>query len=323
MFTLVALGTAAAYLFSLIATIAPDAFPPGFRDDNGNVGINFEAVAAIVVLVLLGQILELKARERTGDAIRALLDLAVRSARVIRDDGREEEILSQDIKVCDRVRVRPGEKVTVDGAVTQGRSSVDESTLTSEPIPVAKESGDEVTGTTLNGQGSLVVEARRIGEDSVLAQIVSMIAKAQRSQAPIHNLADAVAGWFVPAVIAVAVSAFVSWMLFGPDPALAYALVSAVAVLIVADPIKETTAAAIDALRGEGLTTVMATGDNERTARAVANRLGIDDIRADFLPEDKVELVRLLQAQGASVKMPGEGIYGAPALALADVGISM
>ena len=493
MFSLIAMGVVAAWGFSVVAVLAPGLFPHGFRDHSGQVGVYFEAGAVIVVLVLLGQILELGARERTGSAIRALYDLAAKTARVIRADGREEEVPLDEVEVGDRLRVRPGEKVPVDGAVVEGRSSVDESMLTGEPVPVEKTAGDPVTGATINGTGSLVIEARRVGKDTMLAQIVEMVAAAQRSRAPIQKLADSVAGWFVPAVIGVAAVAFVAWAVWGPPPALAYALVSAIAVLIiacpcalglatpmsimtatgrgaqagvlikdaealetfakvdtlivdktgtltlgrpdlvavlpeaghdepevlrlaaslergsehplaeaivrgaearglpladardfeavtgkgvtgtvdgravalgnaalladlgidhaaseadarrdrgetvmfvvvdgaiaglvaVADPVKETTPAALKALHDLGFRIVMATGDSERTARAVAGRLGIDAIRAEVLPEDKARLVRELQAEGRTVAMAGDGVNDAPALAQADVGIAM
>ena len=495
MFTLIAMGIGAAYLFSVVAVLAPGIFPDGFRDAEGNVGVYFEAGAVIVVLVLLGQMLELGARERTGTAIRALLDLAAKTARVIREDGREEEIPLEDVLVGDRLRVRPGDKVPVDGVVVEGRSSIDESMISGEPVPVEKVAGDRVTGATINGTGSLIIEAERVGVDTMLSQIVEMVASAQRSRAPIQKLADSVAGIFVPAVIAIAVVAFIVWAIWGPAPALAYGLVSAVAVLIiacpcalglatpvsimtatgrgaqvgvliknaealerfakvdtlivdktgtltvgkpklvavlpesghdeaevlrlaaslergsehplaeaivsgaeergvvlakaedfeaitgkgvkgvvdgravalgnaklvadmgldggalaatanerrdagetvmfviigseiaglvaVADPLKETTPAALEALHAEGFHIIMATGDNERTARAVAARLGIDEIRADVLPEDKARIIQDLQAQGRKVAMAGDGVNDAPALAQADVGIAM
>lgn len=495
MFSLIGMGVFAAWVFSTVAVIAPGLFPAGFRDDQGNVGIYFEAGAVIVVLVLLGQILELRARERTGSAIRALIDLAAKSARVIRADGSEEEVALEDVQIGDHIRVRPGEKVPVDGEVIDGRSSVDESMLTGEPVPVEKVTGDAVTGATINGTGSMIIEAKRVGEDTMLAQIVEMVAAAQRSRAPIQKLADAVAGYFVPAVIAVAIVSFVAWSIWGPTPALAYGLVSAIAVLIiacpcalglatpmsimtatgrgaqagvliknaealeafekvdtlivdktgtltmgkpelaavlpedghdeeevlrlaaslergsehplaeaivrgaeargidlasahdfeavtgmgvkgivdgksvalgnarmigkiglnapaatevandrrdqgetvmfviidgavaglvsVADPVKETTPSALKALHELGFRIVMATGDNERTARAVASRLGIDDVRADVLPEDKARIIRELQDEGRKVAMAGDGVNDAPALAQADVGIAM
>ncbi|MEQ8229321.1 MAG: HAD-IC family P-type ATPase [Rhodospirillales bacterium] len=236
MFTLIAIGVGAAYLFSLVAVIAPGAFPDGFRDEQGHVGVYFEAGAVIVVLVLLGQLMELGARERTGAAIKALLDLAAKSARIIRDDGSEEEIQIEEIEVGNRLRVRPGEKVPVDGLVLEGRSSIDESMISGEPVPVEKVAGDGVTGATINGTGSLIIEAKRVGADTMLSRIVEMVANAQRSRAPIQKVADAVAGILVPAVIAIAIIAFVAWSIWGPAPAMAYALVSAVAVLIIACP---------------------------------------------------------------------------------------
>jgi Cu+-exporting ATPase len=495
MFSLIGMGVGAAFLFSVVAVLMPGIFPAGFRDAEGNVGVYFEAGAVIVVLVLLGQIMELGARERTGAAIRALLDLAAKTARVIRPDGTEEEIPLEEVKVGDRLRVRPGDKVPVDGEVVEGRSSIDESMISGESIPVEKVAGDKVTGATINGTGSLIMEAQRVGADTMLAQIVEMVASAQRSRAPIQKLADAVAGKFVPAVIGVAILAFIAWAIWGPVPPLAYGLVAAVSVLIiacpcalglatpmsimtatgrgaqagvliknaealerfakvdtlivdktgtltegkpklvavlpeaghdeaevlrlaatlergsehplaeaivkgaeargiefaktedfeaitgmgvkgvvdgkavalgnakmvaemgldggalaevanarrddgetvmfimldgkiaglvsVADPVKETTPAALKALHGEGFRIIMATGDNERTARAVAARLGIDEIRADVMPEDKARIIKELQDQGHKVAMAGDGVNDAPALAQADVGIAM
>jgi len=495
MFSLIAMGVAAAWSFSVLAVIAPGIFPAGFRDMHGRVPVYFEAAAMIVVLVLLGQVMELRAREGTGKAIRALLDLAAKTARVIRADGSEEEIPLDRVLPGDRLRVRPGEKVPVDGDVVEGRSPVDESMLTGEPLPVEKTVGDPVTGATLNGTGSLVIEARRVGADTMLSQIVEMVARAQRSRAPIQKYADTVAGWFVPAVIGVAVLAFAAWALWGPPPALSYALIAAVSVLIiacpcalglatpmsvmtatgrgaqegvlirnaealerfekvdtlivdktgtltegkprlvavlpeagfdeaevlhlaatlekgsehplaeailrgaeergltlagaedfeaitgkgvcgtvggrtvalgnprlvadfgldpapleelanarrdegetvmfvvvegalagmvsVADPVKQTTPAALQALHALGLRIIMATGDNARTARAVAARLGIDEVRADVLPQDKAQLIAELQRQGRKVAMAGDGVNDAPALAQADVGIAM
>jgi Cu+-exporting ATPase len=495
MFSLIAMGVGAAFLFSVVAVLLPGIFPDGFRDQEGNVGVYFEAGAVIVVLVLMGQILELGARERTGSAIRALLDLAAKTARVIRPDGSEAEIPLEEVQIGDRIRVRPGDKVPVDGDVVEGRSSIDESMISGEAVPVEKVAGDPVTGATINGTGSLVIEAKRIGADTVLSQIVEMVASAQRSRAPIQKLADAVAGKFVPAVIGIAVISFIAWSVWGPPPALAYALVSAVAVLIiacpcalglatpvsimtatgrgaqagvliknaealerfakvdtlivdktgtltvgkprlvavlpetghdehevlrlaaslergsehplaeaiveganergsdfgtvedfeavtgkgvkgrvdgkqvalgnarmladlaldaapmveranarrdqgetvmfvvveeriagmvsVADPVKETTSDALKALHELGFRIVMATGDNQRTANAVASRLGIDEIRADVLPADKARIVKELQAEGRKVAMAGDGVNDAPALAQADVGIAM
>ncbi|MBT5110361.1 MAG: heavy metal translocating P-type ATPase, partial [Rhodospirillaceae bacterium] len=236
MFTLISMGVGSAFLFSVVAVLTPGIFPDGFRDANGNVGVYFEAGAVIVVLVLLGQLMELGARERTGSAIRALLDLAAKTARVIHPDGREVDVPLEDVKVGDRLRVRPGDKVPVDGVVVEGRSSIDESMISGEPIPVEKVEGDKITGATINGTGSLVMEAKRVGADTMLSQIVEMVANAQRSRPPIQKLADSVAGMFVPVVIVVAVIAFVVWAIWGPAPALSYALVSAVAVLIIACP---------------------------------------------------------------------------------------
>jgi len=236
MFSLIGLGVSAALVFSIVAVIAPGIFPEGFRDQNGNVGIYFEAGAVIVVLVLLGQILELGAREKTGSAIRSLLDLAPKTARLIKEDGSEAEVSIEDIRVGNRLRVRPGEKVAIDGRVVDGRSTVDESMITGEPVPVEKSAGDSVTGATINGTGSLVIEATRVGGDTMLAQIVDMVASAQRSRAPIQKLADSVAGKFVPAVILIAALSFIGWSIWGPSPAYAYGLVSAIAVLIIACP---------------------------------------------------------------------------------------
>jgi Cu+-exporting ATPase len=495
MFTLISVGVGSAYLFSVVAVLVPGIFPQGFRSAEGHVGVYFEAGAVIVVLVLLGQVMELGARERTGAAIRALLDLAAKTARIIREDSGEEEIPLEDVKVGDRLRVRPGDKVPVDGVVVEGRSSIDESMISGEPIPVEKVEGDDVTGATINGTGTLIIEAKRVGADTLLSQIVEMVANAQRSRAPIQKLADSVAGKFVPAVISIAVLAFIVWAIWGPAPALSYALVNAVAVLIiacpcalglatpmsimtatgrgaqagvliknaealerfaivdtliidktgtltlgkpklvavlpeaghdetevlrlaaslergsehplaeaivagaedrgvelakaeafeavtgkgvkgvvdgkpvalgntklvadlgldsgelvetandrrdegetvmfvivggeiaglvsVADPVKETTPEALKALHKEGFRIVMATGDNERTAKAVAAKLGIDEIRADVLPQDKARIIEELQAQGRKVAMAGDGVNDAPALAQADVGVAM
>ncbi|KQQ17593.1 haloacid dehalogenase [Methylobacterium sp. Leaf122] len=236
MFTLVALGTGAAWIYSMVATLAPAVFPAALRGHDGAVPAYFEAAAVITVLVLLGQVLELRARESTSGALRALLDLAPKTARRLRADGTDEEIQLDTVQVGDRLRVRPGEKVPVDGTVIEGRSSVDEALVTGEAMPVTKVAGAAVIGGSLNQSGALVIEAQKIGRDTMLARIVQLVAEAQRSRAPIQRLADQVAGWFVPAVIAVAVLAFIAWFAFGPEPRLTYALLAAVAVLIIACP---------------------------------------------------------------------------------------
>ena len=236
MFTLIALGVSVAYVFSLVATALPALFPDSFRTHNGQVGVYFEAAAAIVTLVLLGQVMELRARSRTGAAVRALLDLSPKTARLLRHDGTEEDVPLDRIHPGDRLRVRPGEKVPVDGAVLEGTSNVDESMVTGEPLPVEKQPGARVIGATVNGTGSLVMRADRVGRDTLLAQIVSMVAQAQRSRAPIQKLADVVAGYFVPAVVLVAVVTAVAWAVLGPEPKMTHAIVNAVAVLIIACP---------------------------------------------------------------------------------------
>jgi Cu+-exporting ATPase len=495
MWTLISLGVGVAYVYSLVATLFPDIFPHQFRGHGGTVPVYFEAASVIVALVFLGQVLELKAREQTGSAIRALLDLAPKAARRISADGTETDVPHGEVRTGDRLRVRPGERIAVDGVVQEGHSSVDESMLTGEPVPVEKTVGDRLIGGTLNKNGALIMRAEKVGADTMLAGIVEMVAKAQRSRAPIQGLADRVAGWFVPIVVLVAIAAFIAWALFGPEPSMIYAIVSAVSVLIiacpcalglatpmsimtatgrgahagvlvknaealerfaavdtliidktgtltegkpvltdmiaaegfdeaallglaasletgsehplaeaivtaakqrgvgiaavekfdsvtgkgvtgqvasrstalgnqalmndagidtaplagradalraegktvmfvaadgklagivaVADPIKTTTAAAIRALHERGLKIIMATGDNKLTARAVAKKLGIDDIRAGLLPDGKQQLVDALRVQGAVVAMAGDGINDAPALAAADVGIAM
>jgi Cu+-exporting ATPase len=236
MFTLIALGTGVAYLESLVATLAPGLFPPSFRGHGGQVPVYYEAAAVITTLVLLGQVLELKARSQTSGAIRALLDLAPPTARRLAADGSDEEVPLDQVRIGDRLRVRPGEKVPVDGAVLEGRSAVDEAMISGEPIPIEKTAGDKITGGTVNGTGSFVMEAQRVGGDTLLAQIVRMVGEAQRSRAPIQRLADHVAAWFVPIVVAIAVATFLVWWRFGPPPSLVYALVNAVAVLIIACP---------------------------------------------------------------------------------------
>jgi Cu+-exporting ATPase len=236
MFTLIALGVSAAYGYSVVATVAPGVFPPSFRGAGGTVGVYYEAAAVIVALVLVGQVLELRARRSTSGAIRALLGLAPANARRVADDGTEQDVPLEHVHAGDRLRVRPGEKIPVDGTVLEGRSNVDESMLTGEPIPVEKQPGDRVIGSTVNATGSFVMRAERVGGETLLARIVQRVAEAQRSRAPIQRLADVVASWFVPAVVLVAVVTLVAWALLGPPPAMVYALVNAVAVLIIACP---------------------------------------------------------------------------------------
>ena len=236
MFSLIALGTGAAYLYSVVATIAPGIFPAGFRGADGSVATYFESAAVITVLVIFGQVLELRARDRTGCAIRALLNLAPKTTRRIRDDGTDEEVTLDQVKAGDRLRVRPGDAVPVDGAVLEGHSTVDEAMVTGESMPVAKKMGDMLIGGTVNGTGALVMRADVVGAGTVLARIVAMVADAQRSRAPIQRLADLVSGWFVPVVIGVAVLAFTAWAVWGPAPSLAYGLIAAVSVLLIACP---------------------------------------------------------------------------------------
>ncbi|HEY7217137.1 MAG TPA: heavy metal translocating P-type ATPase [Candidatus Binatia bacterium] len=495
MFTLIAIGVGTAFVYSLAATLFPDAFPPSFRGHGGEVAVYFDAAAVITTLVLLGQVLELRARSKTSKAIKALLGLAPKTARLLRDDGSETDVPLERVQVGDRLRVRPGEKVPVDGVVLEGATSVDESMISGEPIPVEKVEDSRVTGGTVNGTGSFVMRAERVGSDTLLAQIVRMVAEAQRSRAPIQKLADLVAGYFVPAVVLVAVVTFIVWALLGPEPAMAYALLNAVAVLIiacpcalglatpmsimvgtgrgatagvliknaealevlekvdtlvvdktgtltegkphlaalvpvtgqsekeilrlaaslergsehplaaaivagaeergskltdahdfrsvtgkgvvgvvdgkhvglgdrrlleelgvvaneiasqsealrkegqtvmflvidgsiagliaVADPVKVSTPEAIHMLHDDGVRLVMLTGDNRTTAEAVAKKLGIDEIQAEVLPEQKSEVVKRLQSTGRIVAMAGDGVNDAPALAQAHVGIAM
>jgi Cu+-exporting ATPase len=495
MFTLIAMGTGVAYAFSLVATLAPGLFPPTFRGHDGAVGVYFEAAAVIVVLVLLGQVLELRAREQTSGAIKALLDLAPKTARRVRADGSDEEVALDQVVIGDMLRVRPGDKIPVDGVTIEGSSSVDESLVTGESMPVTKKQGAKVLAGTLNQTGSFVMRAKKVGRDTMLSQIVQMVAQAQRSRAPIQRLADQVSGWFVPLVIAIAALAFVTWSLWGPEPRMAFGLVAAVNVLIIAcpcalglatpmsimvgvgrgagagilikdaealerlekvdilvvdktgtltegkpkvvavvqtkgqddskilrlaasverasehplaqavvaaaverglglvpvtefdaptgkgaignvegkrvvlgnakflreqgvdptpleveagslqedgataiyiaidgqvagvigiaDPIKTTTPAALAALAGEGIRVVMLTGDNRKTAQAVARRLGIEHVEAEVLPDQKSKVVEQLRANGHVVAMAGDGVNDAPALAAADVGIAM
>ncbi len=494
MFTLIAVGVGAAYFYSAVAVIAPGIFPESFRR-HGEIDLYFEAAAVITTLVLLGQLIEAKARSRTGEAIKALLSLAAKSAHRVRG-GQEEEIPVDAIQKGDLLRVRPGEKVPVDGVIVEGQSNIDESMITGEPMPVSKGAGNKVVGATVNQTGSFLMRAERIGSETLLAQIVQMVAEAQRSRAPIQKLADTVSGYFVPAVISIAVITFIVWSIIGPPPAMAYALVNAVSVLIIAcpcalglatpmsimvgvgraaqagilvknaeaieitekvthlitdktgtltsgkpevvsrvsdkgtnehdllqiaasveaqsehplaraiveaakkepfelrdvtdfqsttgggvsaqldgrrvlvgkekfladsgvtisnelrrqagrlqeqaqttvwvavdghavgvlgiaDPIKPTTITAIRALHDMGLKIIMCTGDNRRTAESVARELGIDEFRAEVMPDEKIEIVKRLKASGAIVAMAGDGINDAPALAAADVGIAM
>ena len=495
MFSLIALGTGAAYLYSLVATFLPGIFPAGFRGMDGTVAVYFEAAAVITVLVLLGQVLELRAREQTGGAIRALLNLAPKTARRLTAAGEDEEISVAAVELGDKLRVRPGDGVPVDGTVIDGKSVVDKSLVTGESMPVAKLPGDKLIGGTVNSTGALVMRADKIGSDTMLARIVAMVVEAQRSRAPIQRMADTVSGYFVPAVILAAILAFIAWAVWGPAPALAYGLIAAVSVLIIAcpcalglatpmsimvgvgkgalggvliksaealermekvdmlvvdktgtltegkprvvavvpaqglseteilllaaslerssehplaaaivaaargrshtlkdptnfasitgkgvtgsvdghavalgnaklmedlgvnfsalaaeadalrregatalfcaldgkpggviaiaDPIKATTPAALESLRADGMRIVMLTGDNRTTAEAVARKLGIDDVQADVLPEDKNGVVRRLRQEGHVVAMAGDGVNDAPALAEADVGIAM
>ncbi|MBZ5561315.1 MAG: heavy metal translocating P-type ATPase [Acidobacteriia bacterium] len=495
MFTLIGVGTGTAYIYSVVAALLPGIFPASFRDHGGEVAVYFEAAAVIITLVLLGQVLELRARSRTSSAIKALLGLAPKTARRVHDGAPDEDVPLERVQPGDRLRVRPGEKVPVDGLVLDGTSSVDESMVTGEPIPVAKQSGDRVTGGTVNGAGSFVMRAERVGSDTLLAQIVRMVSEAQRSRAPIQRLADVVSSYFVPAVVLAAVITFILWSLFGPQPRFAYALVNAVAVLIiacpcalglatpmsimvgtgrgalagvlirnaealeilekvdtlvvdktgtltegkprlvsvqvlppwneaellrlaaslerasehplaaaivagaqqrklelsevkdfqsfpgegvtgtvgghavalgnaplftrfeidlagllgpaeglrkegqtamfvavdgqgagllgVADPIKASTPEAIRLLHADGVRIVMLTGDSRTTAKAVASKLGIDEVEAEVLPERKREVVQSLQAKGRIVAMAGDGINDAPALAQAQAGIAM
>ena len=495
MFTLIAMGTGVAWIYSMAATLAPGIFPAAFRAIDGSVAVYFEAAAVITVLVLLGQLLELRARETTSGAIRALLDLSPKLARRVRPDGSDEEITLDQVLVGDTLRVRPGEKVPVDGVVLEGRGTVDESMVTGESMPVTKEASSKLIGGTINQTGGLVMRAEKIGRDTMLARIVQMVAEAQRSRAPIQRLADTVSGWFVPAVIAVSAIAFVVWSLVGPSPAMGYGLIAAVAVLIIAcpcalglatpmsimvgvgrgaqagiliknaealermekvdtlvvdktgtltegkpavvaietaegfdsrevlrlaaslerssehplalaivrdaeakglaisepgdvdqpvgkgitgivdghrlvagnarfleeqgistaqlaqradalradgataiflgidgrvagaigiaDPVKQTTPGALKALAEAGIHVIMLTGDNRVTADAIARRLGIDDIEADVLPDQKSAIVKRLRDEGRIVAMAGDGVNDAPALAAADVGIAM
>jgi len=299
MFTLIAIGVGTAYFYSLVAILFPELFPDSFRSHGGEVAIYFEAAAVITALVLLGQVLELRARSRTSSAIKALLGLAPKTARVLRDDGSDEDIPLERVKPGDRIRVRPGEKIPVDGVVLDGTTSVDESMITGEPIPVEKTKESRVTGGTVNGTGSLVMRAERVGSDTLLAQIVRMVAEAQRSRAPIQKLADVVAGYFVPVVVLAAVVTFIVWALFGPEPAMAYALLNAVAVLIIACPCALGLATPMSIMVGTGRGATA--GVLIRNAEALEVLEKIDTLVVDktgTLTEGKPRLVSLLPSKG-------------------------
>jgi P-type Cu+ transporter len=299
MFTLVAMGTGVAWLYSMVATVAPNVFPPAFRGPDGAVAVYFEAAAVITVLVLLGQVLELRAREQTSGAIKALLDLAPKTARRVRADGSDEEVALDTVNVGDRLRVRPGEKVPVDGVLLEGRSSLDESMVTGESMPVTKELGAKLIAGTLNQTGGFVMRADKVGRDTLLAQIVQMVAAAQRSRAPIQRLADQVSGWFVPAVIAIAVLAFIAWASFGPEPRLAYGLVAAVAVLIIACPCALGLATPMSIMVGVGRGAQA--GVLIKNAEALERMEKVDTLVVDktgTLTEGKPKVVAVAAAQG-------------------------
>ncbi|PWB60292.1 MAG: haloacid dehalogenase, partial [Bradyrhizobiaceae bacterium] len=299
MFTLIAMGTGVAWIYSVIATAAPDIFPPAFRGADGAVAVYFEAAAVITVLVLLGQMLELRAREQTSGAIRALLDLAPKTARRVGSDGTEEEVPLDTVTVGDTLRVRPGEKVPVDGVLTEGRSTLDESLVTGESMPVTKEPGAKMIAGTLNQSGGFLMRAEKVGRDTMLAQIVQMVAAAQRSRAPIQRLADQVSGWFVPAVIAVALLAFAAWSLYGPDPRFAYGLVAAVAVLIIACPCALGLATPMSIMVGVGRGAQA--GVLIKNAEALERLEKVDTLVIDktgTLTEGKPKVVAIVPAQG-------------------------
>jgi Cu+-exporting ATPase len=301
MFTLIAMGTGAAYLYSAVAVVAPGIFPDSFREHGGGLGLYFEAAAVITVLVLLGQVLELRARDKTGGAIRALLGLAPKTARRIAEDGMESDVSLSEIVAGDRLRIRPGEKVPVDGVVEEGRSAVDESMVTGEPVPVEKTAGEYVVGGTINGTGALVMRAERVGADTLLAQIVKMVSAAQRSRAPIQRLADKVAGYFVPAVLAAAVLAALAWAVWGPEPRLAHALVIAVSVLLIACPCALGLATPMSVMVATGR------GAHEgvlvRSAEALETLEKVDTLVVDktgTLTEGKPRLIEVIAAEGVS-----------------------
>jgi Cu+-exporting ATPase len=299
MFTLIAMGSGAAYLYSVAAVVAPDLFPAGFRDSSGSLGLYFEAAAVITVLVLLGQVLELRARSQTGGAIQALLGLAPKTARRISPRGKETDVLLVEVVVGDLLRIRPGEKIPVDGIVTEGQSSVDESMVSGEPIPVEKTAGAKVVGGTINGTGSLVMRAERVGEATLLAQIVKMVSEAQRTRAPIQRLADKVAGYFVPAVLAAAVITFIVWAVAGPQPRYAHALVNAVAVLIIACPCALGLATPMSIMVGTGRGA--GEGILVRNAEALETMEKVDTLVVDktgTLTEGKPKLSTMVAAEG-------------------------
>ncbi len=314
MWTLIGIGVGAAYLYSVVATIAPGIFPAAFRGPEGQVDVYFEAAAVIVALVLLGQVLELRARERTSGAIKALLRLAPETARRVRDGGADEEVPLEEVQVGDRLRVRPGDKIPVDGEVIEGRSTVDESMLTGEPVPVEKTRGDRVSAGTVNQSGSFILRAERVGSETMLARIVQMVAEAQRSRAPIQRLVDVVAGWFVPAVVAIAIIAFVVWSIFGPPPAMAYALIAAVSVLIIACPCALGLATPMSIMVGTGRGAQA--GVLIKNAEALERFAKVDTLVVDktgTLTEGKPKVTTLVPAAGMDEKRaaPARGQPGA------------
>src|ERR1700734_2978078 len=301
MFTLIALGVGASYLYSLVATFAPGLFPAGLRQHGGLIPVYYEAAAVVTVLVLLGQVLELRAREKTGGAIRALLKLAPKTARRLKADGQDEEGALELIQVGDRLRVRPGDGVPVDGEVLDGKGAVDESMVTGESMPAAKQPGDKLIGGTVNGTGSLVMRADKVGADTMLARIVTMVAEAQRSRAPIQRMADTVSGYFVPAVIGVALVAFVAWAVWGPAPALSYALIAAVSVLIIACPcaLGLATPMSIGVAIGKGA----GAGVLIKSAEALEHMEKVDTLVVDktgTLTEGKAKVTAIISAAGLS-----------------------
>src|SRR5256886_278521 len=299
MFTLIGLGIAVAYVYSVIAALVPQIFPASFRDPMGNVPVYFEAAAVITTLVLLGQVLELKARSATSAAIKALLGLAPKTARRIAEDGSEHDVPLDQVKQGDRLRVRPGEKIPVDGVVTEGAITVDESMVTGEPIPVEKKAGDRVVGATVNGTGSFVMRAERVGSETLLAQIVQMVAEAQRSRAPIQKLADVVSGYFVPTVVAIAVITFIVWSIWGPEPRMAHGLVNAVAVLIIACPCALGLATPMSIIVATGK--AAQSGVLFKNAEAIETMREVDTLVVDktgTLTEGKPKLVRVVVAEG-------------------------